>query len=331
MQCASAWIPIPDTKTSGFFDESFGIGPKIPRISVSGVGVEDELKWIRTDQLVDPPVILRLVNRGSVAYMELRDSIADRGILNPILVRPSSRFPGKYDVADGLYRVNGARDSGRSPVPALVKDLTDNDLLAIQIQANALRPETTPMDYARQIKRIIDTRPGIKEYELVAIVHKGPKWISDVLRLFNLRKDFQVAVDRGEMPLGSAYELARIPYKFQAQFFDLARTIPVTEFRATAQAFLKQFQEGVRQGKLDAFFNTDFKPEPYLRPLKEIQPEYEKPNCSALILTAENCKTPLDAWRAALAWVMHLDRKSIENQRQAVFDRQRREVPDTQL
>ena len=45
------------------------------------------------DQLVDPPVVLRLVHRGSVAYMELRDSIADRGILNPILVRPSGRFP----------------------------------------------------------------------------------------------------------------------------------------------------------------------------------------------------------------------------------------------
>ena len=44
--------------------------------------------------------------------------------------------------------------------PALVRDLTDDDLLAIQIQANALRPETTPMDYARQIKRIMDGQAG---------------------------------------------------------------------------------------------------------------------------------------------------------------------------
>ena len=290
----------------------------------------DELKWIATDRLVDPPVVLRLVNRSSVAYMELRDSIAALGIIQPILARPSARFPEKYDVADGLYRVNCARDVGRETVPALVRDLTDDDLLAIQVQANALRPETTPMDYARQLKRIIDGRPGIKEYELVAIVHKSPSWIADVLRLFNLRKDFQVAVDRGEMPLGSAYELARIPPKFQPQFFDPARTLPVAEFRATAQAFLKQFQEAVRQGKLDAFFTEDFKPQPYLRPLKELHAEFEKPTCSALVLTVENCKTPLDAWRAALAWVMHLDRESIENQRQAVLNRSRRprEVPD---
>ena len=68
--------------------------------------------------------------------------------------------------------------------------------------------------------------------------------------------------------------------------------MPVGEFRAAAQAFLKQFQEAVRQGKLDAFFTEDFKPQPYMRPLKEVSPEYEKPTCSALVLAAENCKTP---------------------------------------
>ena len=296
----------------------------------SGKGVKDELKWIATDQLVDPPVVLRLVNRGSLAYMEMRDSVAQWGFLNPILVRLSARFPGKYDVADGLYRVNAARDSGCSPVPALVKELTDERLLEIQIQANALRPETTPMEFARQIKRIMENRPGIYEYELVAILHKSPKWIKDVLGLNNLKKEFQPAVDRGEMPLGSAYELARVPYKFQAQFFDLARTMPCPEFRAAVQAFMKRFEEGVRQGKLDAFFSEEFTPHPYMRPIKEIQPEYEHPTISALVLTTENCKTPLDAWRAALAWVMHLDRESIENQRQAVLNRNRKpkEVPD---
>ena len=111
-------------------------------------------------------MVLRLVNRGCLAYMELRDSIANRGVLNSILVRPSVRFPGKYDVADGLYRVNGARDAGLPMVPALVKDLTDDDLLAIQIQANAIRPETTPMEFARQIKRIMEAQPEVTMAEI---------------------------------------------------------------------------------------------------------------------------------------------------------------------
>jgi hypothetical protein len=67
--------------------------------------------------------------------------------------------------------------------------------------------------------------------------------------------------------------------------------------------------------------------------LKEIQPEHEKPTVSALVLAAENSKTLLDAWRAALAWVMHLDRASVESQRQAVMNRnrpRRKEPPDKQ-
>jgi ParB/RepB/Spo0J family partition protein len=293
----------------------------------------DEFRFLPLGQLVDPPVVLRLVNRASVAYLELRDSLAHYGPLNSICVRPSLRFPGKYDVADGLYRVTAAREIALPGFPSVIKDLTDDDLLAIQIQANAVRPETTPMEYARQIRRIVDSRPGIRDYELVGIIHKSPGWIRDTLGLENLRKDFQPAVERGEMPLGSAYELARIPYKHQADFFDAARTMPVAEFRAMAQAFLKQFQEAVRQGKLDAFFNEDFKPVAHMRPLKDVLPEYENPEQAALLLAAESCKTPLEAWRIALAWVMHLDRGSIETQREAVMNRNRKppkEVPDKQ-
>ena len=199
-------------------------------------------------------------------------------------------------MADGLYRVTAGREIALSGFPSVIKDLTDDDLLAIQIQANAVRPETTPLEYARQIRRIIDSRPGIKDYELVGIIHKSPRWIRDTLGLDKLRKDFQLAVERGEMSLGSAYELARIPYKHQAEFFDAARTMPVAEFRAMAQSFLKQFQEAVRQGKLDAFFTEDFKPVAHMRPLKEVLPEYENPAQAALLLAAENCATPLAAW-----------------------------------
>ena len=112
-------------------------------------------------------MVLRLVNRGSLAHAELRDSIADWGVLTTVLVRPSTRFPGKYDVAYGLYRTS-CRPRGRAVGALPGEGFDHDDLLAIQIQANALRPETTPMCYARQIKRIIEVNPDMKEYELVA-------------------------------------------------------------------------------------------------------------------------------------------------------------------
>lgn len=291
----------------------------------------DECRLIPVADLVDPPVVLRLVNRGSVEYMELRDSLRDLGFLNSICVRPSARFPGKYDVADGLYRVTAAREISLPAAPCIVKELSDEDLLAIQIQANALRPETKPTDYARQIKRIMEARPQATLAEISArILHKSPGWVSETLGLLNLKKEYQTAVDRGEMPLGSAYELSRVPYKYQADFFDLARTMDCKQFRALVQAFLKQFQEAIRQGKLDAFYTEDFTPHPYMRSLKELLAEYDKPAVAALVLTAEKCETTAEAWRACLAWMLHLDRASVEAQRRAVLNRNRKEHPGKQ-
>ena len=153
----------------------------------------EDCRILPLHQLVDPPVVLRLVNRASVAYLELRDSLADRGFLNSICVRPSSRFPGKYDVADGLYRVTAAREIGLPGAPAVIKDLSDDDLLAIQIQANAVRPETMPMEYARQIKRIMEARPEATLAEVSnRILHKSPGWVSRNPGAAGVAKGFSV-------------------------------------------------------------------------------------------------------------------------------------------
>jgi hypothetical protein len=71
-----------------------------------------------------------------------------------------------------------------------------------------------------------------------------------------------------------------------------------------------------------------------MRPLKEVLAEYEKPTLAALLLTAEHCKSLTEAWQASLAWVLHLDRESVEAQRQAVMNRSRKrlkEVSDQQI
>ena len=104
----------------------------------------DEFREIPLDQIVEPWVVLRVVNRESVEYLELRDSLAHQGFLNSICVRPSLRQPGNYEVVDGLYRRAACCELRRPTMPCIVKhNLTDEDVLAIQIQANALRPETT--------------------------------------------------------------------------------------------------------------------------------------------------------------------------------------------
>ena len=143
----------------------------------------DEFRPIPLDQLVEPWVVLRVVNREAVEYLELRDSIAKQGLLNSICVRPSLRRPGYYEVVDGLYRYTAACELRLPALPCIVKQsVSDEEVLALQIQANALRPETTAIEYARQIRRIMDAitaRQGrdASLADVSNLIHKSPDWI----------------------------------------------------------------------------------------------------------------------------------------------------------
>jgi ParB/RepB/Spo0J family partition protein len=286
----------------------------------------DEYREIPLDQIVEPWVVLRVVNRESVEYLELRDSIAHKGLLNSICVRPSPRRPGKVEVVDGLYRRAVCCELRRSTIPCIVKhNLTDEDVLALQIQANAVRPETTVMEYARQIKRIMEAVTARQAVDATLadvsnLIHKGPAWVRQQLDLLGLRADIQKAVERGEIPLQSAYMLAKLPRTRQVQFIDLAKTAPAREFAPLIASLVKQIQEDARQGKLTDFCK-DFEPVAYLRPLKEVLGEYREHRLAALTLTKAGCTTPLDAWYLAIQWALSLDEESIRQQREKVLAR----------
>jgi len=288
----------------------------------------DEFRLIPLDRIAEPWAVLRVVNRESVEYLELRDSLAAVGPLNSICVRPSTRRPGHYEVVDGLYRYTAAVELRLPSLPCIVKhNLTDEDVLAIQIQANALRPETTAVEYARQIKRIMDAltaRQGTDATlaDVSNVIHKATAWIADQLRLLGLRRDIQKAVERGEIPLKSAYALAKLPRIHQAQLVELAKTAPAREFVPVAARMVKQVQEAARQGKLHDLCK-DFEPVAHLRPLKDVLVEYREHQLGGLALTKANCKTPVDGWYLALEWALNLDEESIRRQQEKVLARSR--------
>lgn len=287
--------------------------------------MQGESRDIPITEIVEPHLVLRLVNRESVEYLELRDSIAAKGFINSICVRPSVRVNGKYEVVDGLYRFNCALDLRLASVPCIVKyNLTDQDVLALQVQANAIRPETTATEFARQLQKIMSHEPDMTMARLANIVHKSPKWVRDTLNLLDLSGEMQKSVDRGEMPLENAYRLAKIPRTYRKDFLDSARTLTAKEFRVVAANFIKRFTEAVRQGKLEALYTADFEPHPFLRSLRDVQDEYVNRRAGALTVAAANCRTPLDGWYLALEWALHLDPNSIEQQKQAALHREHR-------
>jgi hypothetical protein len=229
---------------------------------------------------------------------------------------------------DGLYRRTAAVELRLPALPCVVKhNLTDEAVLAIQIQANALRPETTVVEYARQIKRIMDAIAARENRdatlaEVSNLIHKSPEWIRQQLGLLELRRDIQKAVERGEIPLRSAYMLAKLPRVRQAEFIEMAKTMAARDFAPLAARLVRRIQEDARQGKLHDFCR-DFEPVAYLRPLKEVFAEYREHRLGGLALTAANSQTAVDGWYLALQWALRLDEESVREQREKILARTR--------
>lgn len=271
----------------------------------------DETLSIPIDKIREPKHVLRLVNRNSVEFLELRDSIRERGLINSICVRPA-KAAGQYEVVDGFYRFTCCQELGLREIPCIVKyNVTDQDVLALQLQANAIRPETKPIEFAKQIKKMMSLRPEISFVELAALLRKNPKWIRERLNLLELEKSIQLMVDRGEMPVQSAMMVAKIPKSLRNNYVDAARTLPANEFKLLAGGVIKQYAETIKQGRMDAFYHIEVKPQPNLRQLSHILTEIDRREAGPLILASEKCQSPVDAFYAGLRWAVHMDRQSV--------------------
>ena len=106
--------------------------------------------------LREPKVKLRDVNREILEYLEMRDSIRDHGILQSLLVRPQG---DGYEIIEGLHRYTGAKEVGLQTLPCIIRQCSDDEVLVLQLQANAISPETKLAEYAQQLKRLMAAEP----------------------------------------------------------------------------------------------------------------------------------------------------------------------------
>ena len=252
----------------------------------------DKAADIPTDQITEPRTMLRLVDKDSLEYLEMRDSIATDGFWNSISVRPA-KDDGKYELIDGLYRYTCARELSLQSIPCIIKyNVSDDAVLAAQIQANAIRPETKPAEFARQMKRMLTRRPDMTFDELAHLIHKSPSWVRKTLGLLRLVKEAKRMLDRGEIPVRSAYMLAKIPQRLQSDYLNQAQTLPSREFRALAASVVKQYTEAVKQGKMEAFWCGEFQPQAHLRSLRDIQSEVQQRKWARCSSRPNNAKRP---------------------------------------
>jgi hypothetical protein len=118
--------------------------------------------------------------------------------------------------------------------------MTLAEVLAFQVQANALNKKTTASEFARQLLRISKLHPELSFGDLARISGKNPRWVKLHFALCDLHPLVEAAVDRGEICATPAHYLAKFEPKQQLELLPFAKTMTVEDFIRLASERLRQ-------------------------------------------------------------------------------------------
>lgn len=140
----------------------------------------------------------------------LANSIRDKGVLQPILVRPHSKETGAYELIAGERRWLAAQRAKLREIPALVKKLTDKEALEIAIVENVQRQDLSPMEEAEGYLRLMDEFKHTQE-DISNAIGKSRSHVANMLRLNGLPTEIKSLVNEGTLTAGHARALIGVP------------------------------------------------------------------------------------------------------------------------
>ncbi len=133
------------------------------------------------------------------ALAELAQSIAQHGVLQPLLVRPIA--DGGYQIVAGERRWRASRMAGLSEVPVVIRELTDLETTEIALIENLQREDLTPIEEAFGFKKLIEEY-GMSQEDISKIVGKSRPAIANALRLLSLPSEIIDLINSGKLSAG---------------------------------------------------------------------------------------------------------------------------------
>jgi len=253
------------------------------------------------------PIQLSPVRKETLEFAVLRNSIRDRGLLCPLLVRPVGDY---YEVVDGNHRFEALVDLKLEVASCSVKQMSDAEVLEIQIEAHGRIPRKR-VDYARRLWKIVNVDQNRTIQELAYGIHRTEDWVKNTLSLIRLSPEAQVEVDGGRLPLSCAYEFAKLPPPTQNTLLALLGRVTTKELRHLAQDKVRQLNQGKKDKRIQQQMVDKENLRGYIRNMREVERELEEPTVAASIIHEMGAETKLEVWRACLKWVLRRDRASV--------------------
>ena len=150
---------------------------------------------------------------------ELAASIKENGLIQPIIVRKSPIVG--YELLAGERRYRAAQMAGFKEIPAIIRDLSDDDMIKQAIIENLQREDLNPIEEAESYQHLIDK--GATHEEIAQFMGKSRPYISNMVRLLHLSPIVKEAIKNDQISQGHARIL--VPLKEDQQIYWLERTL----------------------------------------------------------------------------------------------------------
>jgi ParB family chromosome partitioning protein len=138
------------------------------------------------------------------ALQELASSIRQHGLMQPIVVRPVDAQ--RYEIIAGERRFRAAGLAGLDEVPVMVREVSDQDALAMALIENIQREDLNPLEEAQAIRRLLDEF-GYTHEQASEAIGRSRSATSNLLRLLNLAPPVQTMLLAGDLEMGHARAL----------------------------------------------------------------------------------------------------------------------------
>lgn len=191
------------------------------------------------------------------ALAELTASIRQHGLMQPIVVRPVGQAPAgtdprsrRYEIIAGERRFRASQAAGMTEVPVLVRDVPDEQALALALIENIQREDLNPLEQAQAVKRLIDEFHYSHEQAAEAI-GRSRSATSNLLRLLNLAEPVQTMLLAGDLDMGHARALLALDRAGQIMLANqvVQRRLSVRETEKLVTRQLADGDAGVGTGR----------------------------------------------------------------------------------